>query len=82
MLSIYGVAAAGLIIALVEMAKRSFGLTTRYAAPLALALGLILAAFVKLEQPDVGTWLQVELSGALAGLSASGLYSGQKALRE
>ncbi|RLG78459.1 MAG: hypothetical protein DRO14_00550 [Thermoprotei archaeon] len=75
-LVIYGIPAAGVIIALVEMSKRSFGLPNRWAAPLAAALGIVLATLAKLSQPDLGPWLQVELLGLLSGLSASGLYSG------
>lgn len=81
-LVIYGVPAAVVILGLVEVAKTSLGLPTRWAAPLAIVLGLLLGALLKLDQPAVGSWLEVELLGLLAGLSASGLYSGGKAVAE
>jgi len=81
-LQVYGVSGAGIIIALVELGKRNLGLATRWAAPLAVVLGLLLALLLKLDQPGIGSWLQVELMGLLAGLSASGLYSGGKALAQ
>jgi|YelNatPaOPRAMG01_1025707.scaffolds.fasta_scaffold243524_2 hypothetical protein len=79
-LVIYGVPAAVVIIAVVQLAKNS-GLSSRWAAPLAVGLGLLLATAFKLDSPAAGTWLQVEMAGLLSGLAAAGLYSGQKAVR-
>jgi hypothetical protein len=79
-LQVYGVSCVSIIVALVELAKRSFGLPSRFAAPLAVVLGLFFAFLLKLDQPTVGSWLQVELTGLMAGLSASGLYSGVKSV--
>lgn len=79
-LAIYGISAATLILLIVQFAK-STGLDTRYAAPLAVGLGLLLATLLKLDQPDIARWLQIELQGLLAGLAAAGFYSGQKSVR-
>ncbi len=76
-----GVVIVPLIVGLVEMAKR-LGLSSRYAALLALAIGLAIS---------VGGWLAVQaggrdlfdatLVGLALGLSASGLYSVARATR-
>ena len=79
-LVVYSVPVAALIVGLVEMAKRSFRMSARWAAPLAVLLGVIFAAAAKLDQPTMGTWLQVVMLGLLTGLSAAGLYSGSKAM--
>ena len=81
-LQLYGVGGAGLIVALVELLKRGPGLPTRWAGVVAVVIGVVLAALLKLDSPAVGTWLQVLLTGVLSGLSAAGLYSGTKAARE
>jgi len=77
-LVIYGLPIAAVIVGLVELAKGQ-GLPSRYAPVLAVCLGLLFATLGKLDDPTVGTWLQVELLGLITGLSASGLYSGAKA---
>jgi len=77
-LVIYGLPIAAVIVGLVELAKGQ-GLPYRYAPVLAVCLGLLFATLGKLDDPTVGTWLQVELLGLITGLSASGLYSGAKA---
>jgi len=81
-LVLYGVPAAGLIVALVEVIKRSTGLPSRWAPLLAVGLGIALGVLARLDDPTHGTWLQTILLGLLAGLGASGLYSGGKALAE
>jgi len=77
-LVLYGLPIAAVIVGLVELAKGQ-GLPSRYAPVLAVCLGLLFATLGKLDDPTVGTWLQVELLGLITGLSASGLYSGAKA---
>jgi len=79
-LILYGVPAAGLIVALVEVVKHTVHLDTRWAPLLALGLGVVLAVLLRLEDPTVGTWLQTVLMGLMAGLSAAGFYSGGKAV--
>lgn len=80
-LVLYSIPIAAVIVALVEIAKGQ-GLPSRYAAPLALGLGLLFATLAKLDNPAAGTWLEVELLGLVTGLSASGAYSGVKAQRD
>lgn len=77
-----GLPMAGVIVALVELAKGQ-GLPSRYAAPVALGLGITFAIVAKLasSNPEFASWAEAILLGILAGLSASGLYSGQKAVR-
>lgn len=81
-LILYGVPAAGLIVALVELVKRTTGMDSRYAPIVSVAIGVVLSVAAKLDNPSAGTWFQMILLGLLAGLSASGLYSGGKALAE
>lgn len=78
-LVVYSVPVAAVIIALVEIAKRSFGLDARWAAPVAVLLGILFAVAAKLDDPGSATWMQSILLGMLTGLSAAGLYSGGKA---
>ena len=77
-LTLYAIPIAAVIVGLVELAKGQ-GLPSRYAPVLAVCLGLLFATLGRLDDPTVGTWLQVELLGLITGLSASGLYSGAKA---
>ncbi len=79
-LVIYGLPIAAVIVGLVELAKGQ-GLPSRYAPVLAVVLGLAFATLGRLDDPTAGTWLQVELLGLITGLSASGLYSGARAVR-
>lgn len=78
-LQLYGISGAGLIVALVELLKRSIGLPSRWAGLVAVGFGLLFAALLKLDAPGAGTWLQVMLTGLMAGLSAAGVYSTGKA---
>ena len=78
-LVLYSVPIAMLIVALVELVKRTANLDARWAPLLALMLGLAFAVAGKLDSPDSATWLQAALLGLLTGLSAAGLYSGAKA---
>lgn len=66
-------ALVGLIMALVEAAKRT-GMPTRFAPLLALALGVVAGVF--LVSP--GDVVQGIVSGIAMGLASVGLYSGAK----
>lgn len=79
-LVLYGLPIAAVIVGLVELAKRQ-GLEDRWAPVLAVCLGMVFATLGRLDDPAAGTWLQVELLGLITGLSASGLYSGTRAVR-
>lgn len=76
MQEIYGVAIIPLIVGLVELIKQ-FGLSSRYAALCSVLLG-VGAGFVL----HPGNPSQAVIVGLMLGLSASGLYSGGKALTE
>lgn len=75
----FGVAAVPVIIALVELVKRSFHLDSRWAALAAVIFGLLGGAAVHLAHETDHTLAQALFGGLLAGLSAAGLYSGVKA---
>lgn len=79
-LAVWEVLAAGVIIGLVQVAKDA-GLTGRYASPLAVVLGIVGAVGFRAGGVLVDAWPLVVLGGIIAGLSAAGLYSGQRALR-
>lgn len=80
-LVIYGLPIAAVIVGLVELAKGQ-NMPSRYAPVVAVGLGLLFATLARLDDPTIGTWLQVELFGLITGLSASGLYSGARATLE
>jgi hypothetical protein len=79
-LVLYSVPVVGLIMGLVEVAKRSLHLDARWAPLLALALGVVFGVLGKLDQPDTFTWVQSVVLGVLTGLGASGAYSGARAV--
>ncbi len=74
MQEIYGVAIIPLIVGLVQLVKK-LGLPSRFAALLSVVLG-VGAGFVM----HPGNVSQAVIVGLMIGLSASGLYSGGKAL--
>jgi len=78
---IAGLPASGVIVALVEGAKRA-GLPTRWAPLLAVALGLAcgLLAHAATVAPRAHLWYEAAGTGIVLGLSAAGLYSGTKAI--
>jgi uncharacterized membrane protein (DUF441 family) len=67
-------------VGIVEVAKRA-GLPVRWAPVFALIAGVVLAllaAWGNVLGGYEGNWARVALGGLLAGLAASGLYSGVK----
>lgn len=80
---IAGLPASGVIVALVEGAKR-LGLPVRWAPLLAVCLGLLCGVLAQLAAvaPHVHRWYAAAGGGIIVGLSAAGLYSGAKALAE
>jgi hypothetical protein len=82
-LLIAGLPASGVIVALVEGAKR-LGLPTRWSPLLAVCLGLLCGVLAQLAAvaPHVHIWYEAAGGGIVLGLSAGGLYSGAKALAE
>lgn len=70
------------IVALVQWLKAQ-GLPSRWAPVASVAAGTILAVVALLAQryPSAGDWIGAILVGIILGLAASGLYSGQKAIR-
>ncbi len=79
-LSVAGVAAVPLIVALIEGAKQA-GLPPRWAAGAAIALGLLVSlGYQAVDGPvDARAWLDAVVVGLALGLSAAGLYSGARA---
>ncbi len=78
--TIAGVAVVPLIVALTEVAK-ALGLPTRWAAPLAIALGLLasLGYSAASGSPAGRAWLEATIGGLALGLAAAGAYSGARA---
>lgn len=78
--TIYGVALVPLIIAFVAMAKQA-GLNSKYGGVLALALGVgIITGYGCMEAG--WTVFKCLITGSAVGLSAAGVYSTQKNVRE
>jgi hypothetical protein len=80
-LLIAGLPASGVIVALVEGAKRA-GLPVRWAPVLAVMLGLACGLLAQLATvaPRVHLWYEAAGAGITLGLCAAGLYSGTKAI--
>ena len=78
-IEIYGVSAVLLIIALVELAK-NIGFNSKYGGVLAVALGLLASlGYTFFQETEV---FKSIVLGLALGLSAAGLYSTQKNMRE
>jgi hypothetical protein len=73
---------SGIIVGIVQTAK-SAGMPDRFSPILAVVLGVIIyGGWSAVSALDPATWFTNILLGISAGLGASGLYSGTKALRE
>lgn len=77
-----GLAAAPVIVALVQVVRSTLSIPSRFSAGIALALGVGWNALAKTG--DLGglgdlNWPAVIMLGILAGLSASGAYSATRA---
>ena len=69
-----------LTIAVVQVLKEA-ALPTRYAGLAALATGIAAGLFVRLSGIGTGPLALAALTGAVAGLSAAGVWSSTRALR-
>lgn len=77
-----GVPVSGAIVGLVEMAKKN-GLPSRLAMPLAVIIGVFLyTSYSAVKGATPEQWWVGTVMGIMAGLGASGGYSGVKAIRE
>ncbi|MDQ3548566.1 MAG: hypothetical protein M3439_07060 [Chloroflexota bacterium] len=70
-----------LTIGIVQVLKEA-ALPARYAGLAALATGIIAGLLVRLSGIGTGPLALAALTGAVAGLSAAGVWSGARALRE
>ena len=76
-LTLYGIAMAPVIAAVVELAKRVFGMPTKYAPLLAaaLAVGVLWFGQYQAQNPEVVQSAQFWLGALILFLSTSGFYS-------
>ncbi|HYI16355.1 MAG TPA: hypothetical protein VEX37_13250 [Thermomicrobiales bacterium] len=70
-----------LTVAVVQILKEA-AMPTRYAGLAALATGIAAGLLVRLSGIGTGPIALAALTGAVAGLSAAGVWSGTRALRE
>ncbi len=86
LISVGGLAGAGVVLALVEVLRRTVGeriIKDRFTPVLAIGFGIGLNALIKLDTAvgvEETTWLGTVLLGILTGLAASGLYSGGRTM--
>lgn len=73
-ISPFVMASVPFIIGIVQLIKNAFGLSDRYAPVVSLACG-VLAGIIACD-----VWQVIVVQGMIAGLMASGLYSGGKAI--
>ena len=74
--AVFGVAAPVVIVALVEMLKRLFGIEGKWAILAAVLTGLALSVANHLVKivPGFAEWYQVVVVGVFGGLAACGVY--------
>lgn len=70
-----------LTVAVVQVLKEA-AMPTRYAGLAALATGMCAGLLVRLSGIGAGSLALAALTGAVAGLSAAGVWSGARALRD
>lgn len=76
-LVVYGIPAAAIIVAIVQMVKRLFPQWSgRILVLVSLVTGVLLAVGVQLafDYPSFDTWFRTVLGGLVVGLAASGLF--------
>ena len=80
--AVFGIPAAVIIVVLVQVFKQ-YGLQSKWAVLVAMALGIGLSVCIYLASISVqfAVWFKVVMAGLMTGLAAAGLYGGQKALR-
>jgi fluoride ion exporter CrcB/FEX len=84
-----GVAGAAVVMAIVLLIRQSISLPDRYIAALAVLVGIVLNVALRLATEEAAiveevaepNWAATILTGFLAGLAATGLWEGQKAIR-
>lgn len=79
-----GVAGAGVVVAFVALIRRTIPVPDRFTSALAVLSGIGLNAALRLSEAadvDEATWTATILTGVLAGLAASGLWSAGKSIR-
>ena len=79
--AVYGVPALVWIVALINWFKEAFGLASKWALPVATALGAVIGTALYFSEmyPVVEAITQIAIGAILVGLAASGYYSGTKA---
>lgn len=87
LIGVGGLAGAGIVLALVEVLRRTVGeriITDRFTPALSIAIAIGWNSALRLDAAGVEetTWFGTVLLGVLTGLAASGLYSGGKAVTE
>jgi hypothetical protein len=78
-----GVAGAGVVLAVVALIRQMITIPDRYTSGLAVLVGIGLNVALRFtDAADVsGDWMATILTGFLAGLAASGLWSAGKSIR-
>ncbi len=84
-IGISGIGGAGFVLAIVYLLRRFIGediITDRFTPMLAVLVGVVLNVAVKMDAvpTEETTWLGTVLLGIMTGLTASGVYSGGKAI--
>ncbi len=74
--AVFGVAATIVIVALVELLKRVFGIEGKWAILAAVLIGIVLSLANQVAQivPWFAVWYQAVLVGVFGGLAACGMY--------
>jgi hypothetical protein len=85
-----GVAGAAAVMAIVALVRQTVPIPHRFTGGLAVAVGIALNIALRLATGEANVvaevadpnWAATILTGFLAGLAATGLWEGQKAIRE
>lgn len=81
---VFGVAAPIVIVALVELLKKLFGIEGKWAILAAVLVGLALSVANHLAKivPGFAQWYQVVVVGVFGGLAACGIYDAARTKKE
>ena len=75
-----GLASAPVVAALLQVAKPTFGIPSRFVPAVTLVLGIAWNVGIRAGEISDATWASAAMLGVMAGLSAGGLYDATRSV--